>query len=519
MNRRTRHPSQPPRSNRISALGLIAACLFGHAASAAPAAPGNDPAALAKVRDAALTSDYAYQRLEDLTDLVGPRLSGSPGAAAAVTQIAGELRKLGAKVTLQPIKVPHWVRGAEAAALVDYQGRPEGVSQKIVLAALGGSGATPAAGLTAQVIVVRSFDELKARAAEVKGRIVLFDVPFDQDMANRGLAGTAYGQAVAFRSGGPRMAAEMGAVAALVRAVGGAAFRIPHTGATLLAEGARIPAAAVTIEDSLLIARLSKRGPVRMHLTLTPQTLPDADSYNVIADWPGTDKADEIVLVSGHLDSWDLATGANDDGSGVVSAMEVINTLRKLDYHARRTIRVVAWMNEENGGRGGTGYDAAYKSTAEKHFAAYEDDNGSGRPFGLRGGIGMEATKLMAPLQAALYPMGAGAFRREDVIDSGDLHALEASGVPSFEPWIDSSDYFNYHHTPADTFDKVNIDNLRRHAAVMATTAWFLANLDAPIGRANIYTGAAAGAVGRHADPAGAPGAGNAATASGAVKK
>jgi Zn-dependent M28 family amino/carboxypeptidase len=223
-----------------------------------------------------------------------------------------------------------------------------------------------------------------------------------------------------------------------------------------------------------------------MHLTLTPQILPDADSYNVIADWPGTDKADEIVLVSGHLDSWDLATGANDDASGVVSAMEVINTLRKLDYHARRTIRVVAWMNEENGGRGGHTYDAVNKKVAEKHFAAYEDDNGSGRPFGVRAGISQAGAKLLAPLQAALYPMGAGAFRREDVVGAGDLHDLEDSGVPSFEPWIDSSDYFNYHHTPADTFDKVNPENLRRHAAVMATTAWFLANMDQPIGRANV---------------------------------
>jgi Zn-dependent M28 family amino/carboxypeptidase len=170
--------------------------------------------------------------------------------------------------------------------------------------------------------------------------------------------------------------------------------------------------------------------------------------------------------------------------------MGVIDTLRKLDYRPRRTIRVVAWMNEENGGRGGRGYDAAYKSTAEQHFAAYEDDNGSGRPFGLRGGISQQAAKLMAPLQAALYPMGAGAFRREDVIASGDLHALEVSGVPSFEPWIDSSDYFNYHHTPADTFDKVNPENLRRHAAVMATTAWFLANMDQPIGRANVAASA-----------------------------
>ena len=153
------------------------------------------------------------------------------------------------------------------------------------------------------------------------------------------------GQAVAYRVAGPRMAAEMGAAAALVRAVGGAAYRIPHAGASGLQDGARIPAAAVTIEDTLLMARLAKRGPVKMHLTLTPQNLPDADSYNVIADLPGTEKPEEVVIVSGHLDSWDLATGAHDDGTGVAAAMAVIDTLKKLKLQPRRTIRVIAWMN------------------------------------------------------------------------------------------------------------------------------------------------------------------------------
>jgi hypothetical protein len=474
MNRRTR---------RIPALTVLAASLFAGAAFAAT--PGNDPAALAKIRDTAMQSNYAYERLEDLTDLVGPRLSGSVGAAVAVQQVAAELRKLGAKVTLQPVKVPHWVRGAETAELVGYTGRPEGISQKIVLTALGGSGATPANGLTAPVIVVHSFDELKTHSpAEVKGKIVLFDVPFDQLMADRGLAGPAYGQAVAYRGAGPRMAAEMGAAAALVRAVGGAAYRIPHAGATQLTDGGRIPAGAVSIEDAMLMTRLAKRGPVTMHLTMTPQTLPDADSFNVIADWTGTEKPDEIVIVSGHLDSWDLATGANDDASGVTTAMEVIHTLKQLDFHPKRTIRVIAWMNEENGQRGARAYNEAHKVDIEKHIAAYEDDSGSGRPFGLKASIGTQYVKMFAPLQQALLPIGAAVFQREEALGTGDLSGLERDGVPSFEPLIDSSDYFNYHHTPADTFDKVKPDNLRRHAAVMATTAWFIANSDQPIGRA-----------------------------------
>lgn len=469
---------------RLPILTALAAALMSLPALAA--SPGNDPAALAKIRDTAMQSDYAWERMADMTDLIGPRLSGSPGAAAAVTQVAEAMRKLGAKVTLQPVKVPHWVRGLESGELVDYTGRPAGVTQKVVLTALGGSGATPAAGLTAPVLVVKNFDELKARAAEVKGKIVLFDVPFDQHMAERGLAGPAYGHGSAYRRDGPRLAAEMGAAAALVRSVGGAAYRLPHTGASGLQENARIPAAAVTAEDAMLMVRLAKRGPLKMRLLLTPQNLPEVDSYNVIADFPGTEKPEEIVIVSGHLDSWDLGTGAHDDAAGVASAMAVLDTLKKLDYRPRRTIRMIAWMNEENGQRGARGYLAAEQANVDKHFGAIESDSGAGRPFGLRSSVGPQAVKLFAPLQAALQPIGAGLFKREDALMTGDLSGLERAGVPSFEPLLDTASYFDYHHTPADTLDKVDPVNLRKHVALMTATTWFLANMEQPIGRANV---------------------------------
>ncbi|WP_426104492.1 M20/M25/M40 family metallo-hydrolase [Massilia sp. TSP1-1-2] len=466
---------------RTPLLSILPALLLAIGAHAAT--PGSDPAALNKVRDTGLASDWAYERLADLTDLVGPRLSGSAGEAAAVVQVADAMRKLGAKVTLQPVKVPHWVRGLETGELVEYRGRPAGLSQKVVLTALGGSGATPANGLTAPVIVIKTLEELKARAGEVKGRIVLFDVRFDQDMADRGQAGQAYGQVTRFRGGGTRMAAEMGAVAALVSSAGGANYRLAHTGSSGLQDGARIPAAAVSVEDSLLMVRLAARGPLSMKLTLTPQILPDADSFNVIADWPGTDKADEIVIVSGHLDSWDLATGANDDGAGVATAMGVLETLKKLDYRARRTIRMIAWANEENGGRGSKVYLEANKENTARHFAAIESDNGSGRPFGIRSSAPQQANALFANLAPTLESMSAGAFQRADALASPDLRGLEEAGVPSFTPLIDTSDYFNYHHTAADTLDKVDPRNLKRHVAVMASLAWYLANMEQPIGR------------------------------------
>jgi carboxypeptidase Q len=472
---------------RKPVLTVLLGCMLS--AGAFAAAPGNDPATLAQIREKAMQSDWAYERLSDLTDLVGPRLSGSPGAAAAVEQVAAAMRKIGAKVTLQPVKVPHWVRGEEKAELVDYTGRPAGLSQKVVLVALGGSGATPAAGLTAPVLVVHSFDELKAHAAQVKGSIVLFDVAYDQSLAELNQSGQAYGQAVRYRIGGPKMAAQMGAAAALVRSVGGADFRIPHAGMTILDPNARIPAAAVTAEDAMLITRLSARGPVKMHLTLTPQVLPDADSFNVIADLPGTDPSADVVVVSGHLDSWDLATGANDDGSGITSAMGVIDTLQKLHLKPRRTIRVIAWMSEENGGSGGKQYSDSVKANVAHHFAAIENDMGSGRPIGITTSVSPQAEALFQPLRDALLPLGASGYTHRDALGTGDLSDLEKNGVPIFEPAIDGRTYFNYHHTPADTLDKVVPDNLRRHVAFMTELTWFLANMETPIGRAKAMQG------------------------------
>lgn len=447
------------------------------------ASPATTPSTLNAIRDHAMRSDYAYERMADLTDLVGPRLSGSPGAAAAVSQVADAMRKLGAKVTLQPVMVPRWVRGEERGEIVGYTGQPEGITQKIVLTALGGSSATPAAGLVAPVLIIRNYEELEQRKADVKGKIVLFDPVFDQGQADRGHAGKAYEAAATYRYTGPKRAAEYGAAAALVRSIGGANFRLPHTGSTGMDDKSRIPAAAVSVEDALLVGRLAKRGPVMLKLVLTPQILPDVQSYNVIADLPGTDKAGEVVIVSGHLDSWDLGTGAHDDAIGLSTAMGVLESFVKLGLKPRRTVRMVAWMNEENGSRGGKAYFDAYAKDMHRHFAAIESDGGAGRPFGFNAAVGPKAMEMLAPVQAALQPIGAGLARREDLLDTPDTRALENAGVPIFEPMLDSSSYFHYHHTAADTLDKVDPENVRRHVAWMSTLAWFLANTDQKIGR------------------------------------
>ena len=465
-----------PATRLLLILAFAASLLL--AAPRPTSAQGVEPATLARIRDTAMSDDWAWRQLETLTDTIGPRLSGSPGHAAAVTQVAEAMRALGADVTLQPVKVPHWVRGQETGEIVGYPGQPAAVTQRLHLTALGGSGATAADGLTARVVVVTSFEELEARAAEVRGSFVLFDVRFDQALAQGGRAGDAYGQASPFRFRGPAAAAALGAVGALVRSVGGAEYRLPHTGATNFPEGTRpIPAAALAAEDASLVARLAARGPVTLKLTLTPQTLPDADSFNVIADWRGREKPDEIVIVSGHLDSWDLGTGAIDDGSGVYATAAVIRVLETLDLRPRRTIRFIAWANEENGTRGAREYRRSVEKTLSKHAAVIESDAGIGRTLGITATIPFESLDALRPVREALRPIGAAALQRRDDDVGSDVSFLQTAGVPGFAPISDTRDYFDYHHTAADTLDKVKPENLRMQAATNAVLAYFLAEM------------------------------------------
>ena len=439
---------------------------------------------LDQIRERALASDWPYQRLADLTDKVGPRLSGSPQAEAAVAQIAQAMREAGFKVTLQPVRVPRWVRGAEQAVIVDYPQRPPGLAQNLHLTTLGGSVATPAQGITAQVLVVRSFAELSKRAAEAKGRIVLFNVPYDQQLADNGFAGPAYGQAVAYRRDGASAAARVGAVAVLIRSVGGADFRLPHTGQMQYAsEVARIPAAALSAEDAGLVDRLAAQGKVSLKLTLTPQMLADVDSHNVIADLPGSERPEEIVLVSGHLDSWDLGTGAIDDGAGVAAAMGAAWIIKQLELRPRRTIRVVAWMNEENGGRGSRAYMDANRDRIAQHAAVIESDVGAGRPLGFAGYVTAASLPRLQPVLEALRPIGATVLDRSEEPVSTDIGPLQAAGVPGFEPLLDTRQYFSYHHTAADTLDKVDPTDLRRIVASLAVLTYELANAPQPLER------------------------------------
>ena len=409
---------------------------------------------LKRLQQAALNSDYAYRQVAHLTNNIGQRLSGSAQAAKAVEYVMNELKALGCDVQLERVMVPHWVRGEETAALVQFPGQAEDTLQKIVLCALGGSNATPADGIEAEVIAVHSLDELKALPRDkVTGKIVLFNYPFDKQMAAQSRGNEAYGEAVVYRSDGPSAAARQGAVACLIRSIGGADYRLPHTGQTHYADDApKIPAAAVTAEDAELIVDLARQGPVKMKLVLTPQQLPDIESYNVVADIKGTDHPEQVIVVSGHLDSWDLGTGAIDDGAGVAVSMEVANLIQKLHLKPKRTIRVIAWMNEENGSRGSKQY--AKEHEKENHFAAMETDGGAGHPLGMNIKGNPELKKMFAPIAGILQESGAGILNLVEHCGA-DIEPLEKAGVPSFSPIQDSRFYFNYHHTAADTLDKI----------------------------------------------------------------
>jgi hypothetical protein len=441
-------------------------------------------ATMERLRDAALTDPYALDELRHLTDNIGPRLSGSPQAEQAVHYVAAQMSLLGADVTLEKAKVPHWVRGVETGELVSWLGQAPGTTQKIVLTALGGSVATPADGLTAEVVVVDDWKQLRAlRPGAVKGKILVFNRKFDKELAGQGRGGAAYGDAVAYRANGPVAGAALGAVAVLVRSVGGADFRLPHTGQTDYAEGVpKIPAAAVTAEDADLLKNLASQGSVKMHLTLTPQTLPDADSYNVIADWKGTEHPEQIVIVSGHLDSWDLGTGAIDDGAGVAVSMQAIHLLSELGIHPRRTIRFVAWMSEEEGSEGAAAYMADHKDLISNHVGAIECDLGADHPTGIYYAGKPELRQWLRPISGVLDAIKAQTLVPSD--DTGaDIEGLTQKGVPSFAPVQDSRSYFNYHHTAADTFDKVDPRHLNENAAIMAVLAYALADSPDPAPR------------------------------------
>jgi carboxypeptidase Q len=416
----------------------------------------------------ALTEGVAYARLQELTDTIGPRLSGSPGAQAAVQWALKRFQQDGLAARLESVKVAHWVRGEETGEILPVAGI---AGHRLALTALGNSVGGNA---TAEVVEARSLAEVAALGSAARGKIVFFNHTMTTP--------EGYGQFVEMRSRGPSAAARVGAVAILLRSLATASLRSPHTGMTGYdADAARIPAAAVSTEDADLIARLLQRGPVRVRLSLGCRMLPDADSANVVADVRGRERPEEVVLIGAHLDSWDLGTGANDDGAGVAMVMEAGRLIASLPQRPRRTLRVVLFMNEENGLAGGKAYAAAHQGELAKHVAALEADGGAERPISVRLHAGEGGAAMLAPWMAPLESLGL----RLESGDAGgaDLGPMEPASVPLVRVQTDGTHYFDIHHSAADTLDKIDPAELAKNAAATALVAYALAEMPGALPR------------------------------------
>lgn len=433
-------------------------------------------ATASRIIAAARDGNDAYKKLIEICDDIGPRPSGSAALQQAIDWAVAALKRDGQEnVRTDPVMVPHWTRGQESLALV--KPRPE----PLPMLGLGGSVGTPADGITAPVLIVRSKDELDALPDErIKGRIVLFNVPMTLDDARWG---GGYGPAVRYRYSAARWAAERGAVAALVRSVGPSGLRTPHTGG-MSYQGMenKIPTAAITLEDAERFQRYQDRE-IEIVVTLKMEAKLDDElkpSANVLAELRGSEKPDEIVVIGGHIDSWDVGTSAHDDAAGCVIAMEALNLLRKLDLRPRRTIRVVLWTNEENGMRGAWNYIDAHADELDRHAAAIESDSGA---FGLLGyGVDLrnpkreeEAAGSIEQIAGLLAQLGKLETRRGH--SGADISPMREHQVPLLGLQGDMTQYFVIHHTQADTVDKIDPKDLTDHVAAMAVTAYILADM------------------------------------------
>jgi hypothetical protein len=421
-----------------------------------------------KLVGGALSDGVAYARLEELTDTIGPRLSGSPGAEAAVRWALQKFQQDGLAARLEPVKVPHWVRGEEHGEILPAPGI---AGHPLALTALGNS---VGGEVTGEVIEARYLRDIAALGEKARGKVIFLN----HTMGSKG----GYGDWVDLRTRGPAVAGKLGAAGVLLRSLATASFRSPHTGVTIYDESApKIPAAAVSTEDAAQIHRLLARGPVRVKFTLGCRMLPDADSANVVGEVRGREKPDEIVLLGAHLDSWDLADGANDDGAGVVTMMEVGRLIAQLQPAPRRTVRIVLYMNEENGSAGGKGYAAAHAAELAKHVAAMEADSGAARPLGVAVHAGGDGAALLRPWLAPLVSLGIEPTDGD--AGGADIGPLGMAGVPFAGVPVEGAHYFDIHHSAADTFDKIDPEALAKEIAAYAMTAYALAEMPGTLAR------------------------------------
>jgi Zn-dependent M28 family amino/carboxypeptidase len=436
-----------------------------------------------KIMTAAMSDDDGYKALTYLTDHVGKRLSGTPQLNDAITWGADLMRKAGLEnVKIQPVMVPHWVRGNESAEIVGPVKKP------LHMLGLGMSVGTPKGGITAPVVFFSDFKELDALGPDaLKGKIALFDPGWK-----------GYGVGSTYRQGSASKAAAHGAIAALVRSATGLAMQTPHTGTMRYdpAVATKIPTAALSVEDALLLERLIKEGTTTVHLQMDAHQEADVQAGNVMGEITGSEKPNEVVVLGGHIDSWDVGQGAQDDGGGIMATFEAVSLLKKLGLRPKRTVRIVFWVNEENGGTGGKAYRQMLGDKVNEHVAAIEMDGGAEKPLGMGYGGGgggrrgaaagapapemtaedkaahatmLDIVSLLGPIDAATLSPGGG---------GSDISPIVADAVPALSPRTVGEHYFDWHHTEADTLDKVDPDSFKRNTAMLSVVAYILADMD-----------------------------------------
>ena len=414
-----------------------------------------------------LSDSTAYNRLGYMCDTFGPRLSGSKNLENAINWILKEMNSDGLEnVRGEKVAVPTWIRGKESATLLSP------FKKELSMLGLGGSIATPRGGLKAEVIVVNDWDELESRSNEVPGKIVLFNAPF-----------TSYGETVAYRYSGASAAAKHGAVASLIRSIGPWSMNTPHTGVMAYNDDVqKIPNAALTMEDAMMLSRIHDRGnKIIVKLDMNARMVADRWSHNVLGEIKGSIYPEEVVVVGGHIDSWDVGQGAHDDGGACIASWEVLRLIKELGLKPKRTIRCVMWTNEENGGKGNKGYRDMHLDEMDKHVLAIESDGGVFSPKGFGFSGNDSAREIVEEIHELMKPIGANTI--SDGGRAADVAPLNDEGVPVMSLKVDGSKYFWYHHTNADTFDKVDFNEFNRCIAAMAIMAYVVADLDEPLPR------------------------------------
>ena len=423
-----------------------------------------------QIYDKALTEGQSYAMLDYLSNKIGSRLSGSAGAAAAVEWSKLAMQDAGFdSVWLQPVMVPQWVRGQKEVGRILRTKRGEAMTVNVC--ALGGSVGTGPNGITASIVEVKSFEELAKLGAAVQGKIVFFSRPMDPTKIN---TFSAYGGAVNQRGSGASEASKYGAKAVLVRSMGSNLEDYPHTGGLRYAPNlAKIPAFAISTRHADMLSKLLvEEKEIQVYLESHCETLEDAPSFNVIGEIKGSEYKDEIIIIGGHLDSWDLGQGAHDDGAGCVQSIEVLRILSTMGYQPKRTIRAVMFMNEENGLRGGLKYAEMAAKNKEKHIAAIESDRGGFTPRGFTISADSATRKKIQRWKPLLEPYGLTDFSQEG--GGADIGPLAQQGVALIGFLPDSQRYFSLHHTAEDTFDKVDKRELELGAASMTALVYLI---------------------------------------------